>query len=139
MRLPPAILGNTEEVLREVLRFTSPADVTLSRYFKDHPRFGGRERGVIAEAVYAVLRNKSFFTDFAGAGNMPSMRKLALLGLSETVGIDALGGLSEGETQFLTRIKEVDRKLLPPQMQANLPTWLYDKFVAQFGGRQAQY
>jgi hypothetical protein len=88
MRLPPAILGNTEEVLREVLRFTSPADVTLSRYFKDHPRFGGRERGVIAEAVYAVLRNKSFFTDFAGAGNMPSMRKLALLGLSETVGIE---------------------------------------------------
>jgi 16S rRNA (cytosine967-C5)-methyltransferase len=137
MRLPPAILGNTEEVLREVLRFTSPADVTLSRYFKDHPRFGGRERGVIAEAVYAVLRNKSFFTDFAGAGNMPSMRKLALLGLSETVGIDALGGVSEDETQFLTRIKEVDRSLLPPQMQANLPTWLYDKLVAQFGQEEA--
>ncbi|MDB5749300.1 MAG: SAM-dependent methyltransferase, partial [Massilia sp.] len=36
MRLPPAILGSTEEVLREILRFTSPADVTLSRYFKDH-------------------------------------------------------------------------------------------------------
>ncbi|UVW27992.1 RsmB/NOP family class I SAM-dependent RNA methyltransferase [Massilia sp. H6] len=137
MRLPPAIIGNTEEVLREVLRFTSPADVTLSRYFKDHPRFGGRERGVIAEAVYAVLRNKSFFTDFAGAGNMPSMRKLALLGLAETAGIDALGGVSDDETSFLTRIAEVDRSLLPPQMQANLPTWLYDKFVAQFGEQEA--
>ena len=68
MRLPPAILGNAEEVLREILRFTAPADVTLSRYFKDHPRLGGRERGAIAECVYAVLRNKSFFTDFAGAG-----------------------------------------------------------------------
>jgi len=137
MRLPPAIIGNTEEVLREVLRFMSPADVTLSRYFKDHPRFGGRERGVIAEAVYAVLRNKSFFTDFAGAGNTPSMRKLALLGLAETAGIDALGGLSEDETQFLIRIKEVDRSLLPPQMQANLPAWLYDKLVAQFGEAEA--
>ena len=74
MRLPPAILGNAEEVLREILRFMSPADVTLSRYFKDHPRLGGRERGAIAECVYAVLRNKAFFTDFAGAG--ATMRRL---------------------------------------------------------------
>lgn len=137
MRLPPAILAKTEEILREVLRFTAPADVTLSRFFKDNPRFGGRERGVIAEAVYAVLRNKSFFTDFAGAGNTPSMRRLALLGLAETVGIDALGGLTEDETHFLTRIKEVDRSLLPPQVQANLPQWLYDKLVAQFGQEEA--
>ena len=137
MRLPPAILAKTEEILREVLRFTAPADVTLSRFFKDNPRFGGRERGVIAEAVYAVLRNKSFYTDFAGSGNTPSMRRLALLGLSETVGIDALGGLSEDETHFLTRVKEVDRSLLPKQMQANLPQWLYEKLVAQFGEDEA--
>ena len=137
MRLPPAIIAKTEEVLREILRFTSPADVTLSRFFKDNPRFGGRERGVIAEAVYTVLRNKSFFTDFAGHGNTPSMRKLALLGLSETVGIDALGGLSEDETHFLTRIQEVDRNLLPGPIRANLPQWLYEKLVAQFGEEEA--
>lgn len=77
MRLPPAILGSTEEVLREILRFTAPADVTLSRYFKDHQRLGSRERGVVAEAVYSVLRNKTFFTDFGGTGGTPSMRRLA--------------------------------------------------------------
>ena len=64
MRLPPAIIGSTEEVLREVLRFTAPADSTLSRYFRDHPRLGARERGVVAEAVYGMLRNKSVFTNF---------------------------------------------------------------------------
>ncbi|OON60917.1 SAM-dependent methyltransferase [Massilia sp. KIM] len=137
MRLPPAILAKTEEILREVLRFTSPADVALSRFFKDNPRFGGRERGVIAEAVYAVLRNKTFYTDFAGAGNQPSMRRLALLGLLDTVGFDALGGLTEDEVHFLTRVKEVDRNLLPAQMRANLPQWLYDKLVAQFGEEEA--
>ncbi|WP_075793010.1 RsmB/NOP family class I SAM-dependent RNA methyltransferase [Massilia putida] len=131
MRLPPAILGNAEEVLREILRFTSPADVTLSRYFKDHPRLGGRERGAIAECVYAVLRNKSFFTDFAGAG--ATMRRLTLLGMAEAIGADSLGGLSEDETALLTRIKEIDRSLLPPKKLANLPDWLYDKFVAQYG------
>ena len=137
MRLPPAIVAKTEEVLREILRFTSPADVTLSRFFKDNPRLGGRERGVIAEAVYSVLRNKSFFTDFAGHGSTPSMRRLALLGLAETAGIDSIGGLTEDETHFLTRIKEVDRTLLPGPVQANLPQWLYDKLVAQFGEAEA--
>ncbi|MFS2023502.1 RsmB/NOP family class I SAM-dependent RNA methyltransferase [Massilia sp. CT11-137] len=131
MRLPPAILGNAEEVLREILRFTSPADVTLSRYFKDHPRLGGRERGAIAECVYAVLRHKSFFTDFAGTG--ASMRRLTVLGMAEAIGADSLGGLSEDEMALLTRIKEIDRSLLPPKKLANLPDWLYDKFVAQYG------
>jgi 16S rRNA (cytosine967-C5)-methyltransferase len=138
MRLPPAILANTEEVLREILRFTAPADVTLSRYFKDHPRLGGRERGAIAEAVYSVLRNKSFFTDFAGASKGATMRRLTLLGMAEAVGFEALGGLSDEENQFLARIKEIDRNLLPPKMRANLPDWLYDKFVAQYGEEETQ-
>jgi 16S rRNA (cytosine967-C5)-methyltransferase len=133
MRLPPAILGNTEEVLREILRFTAPADTTLSRYFKDHPRLGSRERGAVAEGIYAVLRNKSFFTDFAEAGQSPTMRRLTILGLAEAVGADSLGGLTEEETAFLARIAEIDRSLMPAQMRSNLPKWLFDKFVAQFG------
>jgi 16S rRNA (cytosine967-C5)-methyltransferase len=133
MRLPPAILGNTEEVLREILRFTAPADTTLSRYFKDHPRLGSRERGAIAEGIYAVLRNKSFFTDFAEAGSSPTMRRLTIMGLSEAMGVDSLGGLTEDETAFLNRINEIDRTLMPVQMRSNLPKWLFDKFVAQYG------
>jgi 16S rRNA (cytosine967-C5)-methyltransferase len=137
MRLPPAILGNTEEVLREILRFSAPADTTLSRYFKDHPRLGSRERGAVAEGIYAVLRNKSFFTDFAEAGASPTMRRLTILGLAEAVGADSLGGLTEEETVFLARIKEIDRNLMPPQMRSNLPKWLFDKFVAQYGEAEA--
>ncbi len=133
MRLPPAILGNTEEVLREILRFSAPADTTLSRYFKDHPRLGPRERGAVAEGIYAILRNKSFFTDFAEAGQESTMRRLTILGLAEAVGADALAGLTEEETEFLTRIAQIDRNLMPPQMRSNLPKWLFDKFVAQYG------
>jgi 16S rRNA (cytosine967-C5)-methyltransferase len=135
MRLPPAILGNAEEVLREILRFMAPADVTLSRYFKDHPRLGGRERGAIAECVYAILRNKNFFTEFGGFGTGASatMRRLVLLGMAEAIGAESLGGLTEEETAFLARIKEIDRSLLPAKNRSNLPDWLYDKFVAQYG------
>jgi 16S rRNA (cytosine967-C5)-methyltransferase len=133
MRLPPAIINNTEEVLREILRFTAPADSTLSRYFRDHPRLGSRERGVVAEGIYAILRNKMFFTNFAEAGNGPTMRRLTLLGLVEAVGIDSLGGVSEEEGEWLARIAEIDRNLMPNQMRANMPTWLWDKLIAQYG------
>ncbi len=133
MRLPPAIINNTEEVLREILRFTGPADGTLSRYFRDHPRLGSRERGVVAEAVYGLLRNKAVYTSFAESGNGPTMRRMTLLGLADAVGVDALAGLTEEETEWLNHVMQIDRTLLPSLLRANLPEWLFDKLVARDG------
>jgi len=133
MRLPPAIIGSTEEVLREVLRFTAPADSTLSRYFRDHPRLGARERGVVAEAVYGMLRNKATYTNFAESGAGPMMRRMALLGLADAVSVDALGGLSEQEQDWLQRVMEIDRNNLPLMLRTNLPDWIFERLVAQHG------
>ncbi len=133
MRLPPAIIGHTEEVLREILRFTGPADGTLSRYFRDHPKLGSRERGVVAEAVYGLLRNKAIYTSFAESGNGPTMRRMTLLGLADAVSIESLGGLSDEETEWLKRVAEINRDLMPPLMRSNLPQWLFDKLVARDG------
>lgn len=133
MRLPPAIITYTEEVLREILRFTGPADNTLSHYFRSHPKLGSRERGVIAEGIYGLLRNKAVYTSFAESGNGPTMRRMTLLGLADAVGIDALGGLSEEETQWLMRVMQIDRTALPAGLRANLPQWLFDKLVARDG------
>lgn len=133
MRLHPAVGSHTEDVLREVLRFTGPADVILSRYFRDHPKLGSRERNAIAEGVYAVLRNKLVYASFAESGHGSAMRRLALLGLAETSGVEALGGLSEDDVQWLTRMAQIDRGALPAAMRANLPKWLFDKLVARDG------
>jgi len=133
MRLPPAIIPHTEELLREVLRFTGPADVTLSRYFREHPRLGSRERGVIAEAIYGLLRNKLTLTNVSESGSGPMMRRLALLALAEAVGAESLGGLQEGEGDWLARVAQIDRARLPAQMRANLPPWLYEKLLARLG------
>ncbi len=131
MRLPPAIIGSTEEVLREVLRFTAPADSTLSRYFRDHPRLGARERGVVAEAVYGLLRNKATYTSFAESGAGSMMRRMALLGLADAVSVDALGGLSEQEQHWLQRVMEIDRSNLSQLQRTNMPEWIFERLVAQ--------
>ncbi|HJW56953.1 MAG TPA: RsmB/NOP family class I SAM-dependent RNA methyltransferase [Burkholderiaceae bacterium] len=133
MRLPPAIATCTEEVLREILRFTGPADSTLSRYFRDHPKIGLRDRGMIAEGVYGLLRNKAVFTGFAESGSGPAMRRLALLGLADAAGVDAIGGLAPEEAEWLNRVMQIDRQSLPPALRANLPSWLFDKLAARYG------
>jgi 16S rRNA (cytosine967-C5)-methyltransferase len=133
MRLPPFLIGHTEDALREILRFAGPADGTLSRHFRAHPKLGARERGAIAEAVYGVLRNKSVFTHFAESGSGPLLRRLALLGLAEVAGVEALGGLSEQELAWLTRVAKIDRAALPPVLRSNLPQWLFEKLVARDG------
>jgi 16S rRNA (cytosine967-C5)-methyltransferase len=135
MRLPPYVLNSAETVLREIMRFTAPADTTLSFYFKANPKLGGRERGAIAECVYAVLRNKSFFTDRAeaGASGGATIRRLVLLGMADAVGFDALPGLSDDESEWLKRQLEIDRSLLHKSMRANMPKWLFDKLVEQYG------
>ena len=133
MRLPPAIVGHTEEVLREILRFTAPADSTLSRYFREHPRLGARERGVIAESIYGLLRNKAVYTSFAESGSGALIRRMALLALADGVGIDALGGLSDLELEWLTRVMAMDRTHLPLALRVNLPEWLLEKLTEQLG------
>ncbi|MDQ9169838.1 RsmB/NOP family class I SAM-dependent RNA methyltransferase [Oxalobacteraceae bacterium R-40] len=133
MRLPPAIVTWTEEVLREVLRFTGPADVTLSYFFRAHPKIGSRERGVIAEAVYGLLRNRSAYTNFSESGSGSAMRRLSLLGLADAVGVDSIGGLSEEEKQWLMRVMQIDRSNLPLLLRTNLPQWLLDKLIARYG------
>jgi 16S rRNA (cytosine967-C5)-methyltransferase len=137
MRLPPAIIGYTEEVLREILRFTGPADGTLSHYFRNHPKLGGRERGAIAEGIYCLLRNKAVYSSFAESGNGATVRRLALLGLADAMGIDSLGGLSEEEVEWLQQVAHVDRTLLPLAIRANLPDWLLQKFITQYGEIEA--
>lgn len=137
MRLPPAIVGHAEEVLREILRFTGPADVTLSRYFREHQRLGSRERGVIAEAIYGLLRNKSVYTSFSESGTGSLMRRITLLGLADAVGVDALGGLSDEETVWLNRVMEIDRAHLPLALKSNMPAWLWEKLVQKFGETEA--
>ncbi|OWW22052.1 RsmB/NOP family class I SAM-dependent RNA methyltransferase [Noviherbaspirillum denitrificans] len=133
MRLHPAVVGHTEEALREILRFTGPADVILSRYFREHPKLGPRERGAVAEGVYAVLRNKLSYASFAESGHGPAMRRLALLGLADVLGADALAGLAAEESDWLQRIAQIDRTALPVTLRANLPQWLFDKLVARDG------
>ncbi len=138
MKLAPLVLKHTEQVLKDVLQFKGPADALISRYFREHSKLGMRERAAIAESVYVVLRNRLIFNNFSESGKGPHARRLALLGLSEIYGIDAVSGMTDIETDWLKHIHAIDRSKLPARLKANLPDWLYNRLVLQYGEEETQ-
>jgi 16S rRNA (cytosine967-C5)-methyltransferase len=42
--------------LAQVFRFEGPADAVMSRFFREHPALGRRDRSLVAEAIFFALR-----------------------------------------------------------------------------------
>ena len=81
----PALIAHAAELLAQVLRLEHPADAVVADYFKRQRQLGPRERARLAEAVFAVLRQRRRFEHLAGlAANDTTQthnRHLALLAL----------------------------------------------------------
>ncbi|CAB3746555.1 RsmB/NOP family class I SAM-dependent RNA methyltransferase [Paraburkholderia humisilvae] len=133
MRLHGFLIGQTETLLAEVLKFEGPADSATSRFFRAHPKLGHGERGVIAEAVFAVLRRRMEFAHLAESGSGSPVRRLALLGLMQTAGRAAVNPfVTEAEREWLERIAKIDPGSLPQRIQMNLPDWIYEALAKRF-------
>lgn len=58
------LLSHCGELLTEVLENPSfPADILITRFFRDRKYLGSRDRGFISDNIYSILRN-IFFYDF---------------------------------------------------------------------------
>lgn len=128
---PKALLDNCTELLRQVLKFDHPADMVLSRYFREL-RQGPRERATLAETIYAVLRKKNLFTYLAQHGSGPLERRLAILGFDANRDF-LLAALSDQEQDWLSRCDQVKPADLMEVHRHNLPAWLVEPLKAQLG------
>jgi len=45
------------KLLHNVIRFDTPTDVLLSRYFKDNKKLGVKDRHMVAESIYYIVRH----------------------------------------------------------------------------------
>jgi len=126
---PAASLDLTTELLRAVLRLESPADAVVSAYFRQHRELGPRERHVLAETAYAVLRRKLLFEHLArhvgGAPSNPAAAARRLSMLAWQGSESALkAALQPHEQDWLAKAASVDRAALPEKLRHNLPDWL---------------
>lgn len=133
MRFTPALFHHTEVLLSELLRSTFPADLVVSRYFRQNRELGHGDRGFVAETVYAVLRRKRSLS--ARCLDDVSSRRLLLATLACVHGLNRREldvVLNEVEGKWLAHAKAVKLDELPPAVRLDLPDWLYEALTQQF-------
>ncbi|MEO7548262.1 MAG: RsmB/NOP family class I SAM-dependent RNA methyltransferase [Ramlibacter sp.] len=129
---PKALLDACAELVKLSLKFEHPADMVVSKYFRDNRGLGPRERATLAETVYTVLRKKLLFDHFAPSGSGPRERRLAILGFHGPR--DFLkSALTDQERRWLDQCDAILPADLMERHRHNLPEWLVQPLKEQLG------
>jgi len=120
------------QALRAILPLAHPADTTL-RYFFKNERIGSNERGLVAEAVFGLLRHR-LLLEYSCSGNV-TPRRMALAWMFRFGGYNLRElepVLKRDEKVWLATVKGVNIEELPLSVQAELPEWLVDKMRTSY-------
>ena len=138
--MTPQDLAHAIEAVELCLDFARPADVQLSAFFRHYPKLGGRERSFIAETVYGVIRRLRSLEHLAvgDSGRSPTPRRLVLAWLARFGGhnlreLEPLVGKHKAELEWLRGIKGADLSALSEAQRLDLPDWLHERLVTQYG------
>lgn len=127
-------LAHAAIVLGEVLTFAHPADAVLSRYFREHRELGHRDRGLVAESIYGILRRLRWLRRLCGEQATPRELLLAWLARGEGWSARQFEGLvSPAEAEWVATIKAVDPGEGTLAERADLPDWLAERLCAAHG------
>jgi len=142
------------DALAEVLELDRPADVRLSACFRADPKLGARDRAFIAEAVYGVLRHLRSLQVLAA----PPVKPLAALPPSG-IGVPLAGAtprrlllawlarhggrnlrefeslVDKDDLEWLRGLKGASLDEQPEAVRLDLPDWLHERLLAQYGER----
>jgi 16S rRNA (cytosine967-C5)-methyltransferase len=136
--MTPQELSHAIEAVELCLDFARPADIQLSAFFRHYPKLGGRERGLIAETVYGVLRRLRSLEHLASGGGerASTPRRLVLAWLARFGGrnlreLEPLVG--KGDVEWLRGLKAIDLEALPEAQRLDLPEWLHARLATQYG------
>ena len=133
----PILLKSAAELLERILGGNLPADRQMESYFRDHRNMGVRDRGFVAETVYACLRERRLLEHFAGGAYPLDIVAAFLLAHGYSARALEETGFKGDARGMAERIRQVDKKTLPFVVQTNLPDWLAERLQAQFGASEA--
>ncbi len=129
-------LDLTIQALRAILPLQHPADTSL-RYFFKNERIGSKERALVAETVFGVLRHR-LLLEIACEGN-PTPRRMALAYLAKFGGynlreIEPI--LKRDEKEWLATAKGTRYEDQSLSVQAELPEWVVEKMRGTYADEE---
>ncbi len=133
----PLLFRSAAELFETIVTGTLPADAQMDRYFRANRQMGVRDRGQVAEAVYGTLRQRRVLEHLC-QNNTP-IDLIATWWLTQGLSARALeeAGYRSDARVLVERVRGLDRTQLPFAVRANLPDWLADKLLAQYGETEA--
>jgi 16S rRNA (cytosine967-C5)-methyltransferase len=132
------------ELLGIILAGTLPADAQMERYFRARPKLGARDRGEIAETVYTCLRRRRSLGVLAtgDTGRDPTPGQTVAAAWVKRHGLSAraleAAGYRDDARGLAERTRTLDGSAWPPAIRLDLPDWLYERLLAQYGTDETQ-
>jgi 16S rRNA (cytosine967-C5)-methyltransferase len=134
LRITAALVAHAERALAELLRFARPADQALSAYFRAHGELGPRERALIAEATFAVLRRRR---SLAAAVRSDEPRALLIAALTRVLGFSARALEGVADPAWVAEVRSAPSDGFPDAVRADLPDWLWQRLAGEHGQAEA--
>ena len=117
------------EATKQVLRFVHPADAVLKHFFRDNKNLGMRDRGLIAETIYALLRKRTWLM-YLTQSDQPRLLVLATLVKVQGWEVRTLSGFTKAhEREMLRAIVAAEPGHLSLPAETNFPEWLIQLYL----------
>jgi len=133
----PILLQSATELLQRILSEKKPADRQMETYFRTHREMGVRDRGFVAETVYGCLRQKRWLEVVAGCDGIRDIVAAYLLTHGYSARALEENGYRGDARGMAERARTRKPESLPFAVQANMPDWLAERLLAQFGEHEA--
>jgi 16S rRNA (cytosine967-C5)-methyltransferase len=127
-------LAQLEHLIQLALDLKFPADAVISRFFRDHPQLGSKDRAFLAEGAWTAIRNRTWYTHLSTGGAGSMHRRAAVLAALDTVSLGPIQKeLSEKELAWLDHVATLRDSEVSPQVRYSLPPWLFDRWCQDLG------
>lgn len=131
---PGSLLDLATGLLARVLAFEQPMDRVVGEVLHGERSLGSRDRRLLGELAYAVVRELAWWRHLASTagGPEPEARRLAMLAWpGDEPALQRL--LQPAEAAWLARARTAAAADRPPALRHNLPDWLASRLEVQLG------
>ncbi len=133
------------EVLAEIETRHRPASVALADWGKANRFAGSGDRSAIGNLVFDALRRRASAAHMMGS-DTPRAGILGALRLAGGLGSPEIAALADGTQHAPAALSEAERAALdaglspeaPAHVRADVPEWLWPRFVEAFGDRAVE-
>lgn len=131
IKVHPPILRGIEKALLDIFEGGFYADKVLERSFKQNPKWGGRDRRMVAECVYEVVRHSLLLHRLREKSSLQSPAVFLDLALIWMEVFDSPFEWPQSPFKGQKESLLKDKSALPDWEQDSFPEWLYEELKAQ--------